>query len=69
MNLGEFRKLTQHLRDDTPLLVDDVTNTHSEAQAELTTALDDGVTWHEDFGEADTPEESFGERRSVVLIK
>jgi hypothetical protein len=69
MNLGDFRKQTANLPDDTPLLVSGPDHSYEDVKATSTTALLHKKDWSEDYGEDMSPEKEFGKRKPVIIIE
>jgi hypothetical protein len=68
MNVGEFRKLTKDLPDNTPFLVPKSNHSYRGVTGYETTALYDSGAWTQDYGEDSTPENKYGRRLKVFVV-
>lgn len=70
MTVGQLRKIIEKLPDDTRVLAPSADHSFHDVDASASTALYDRRSgWTEDYGEDQTPEAEFGERRSVLVIR
>lgn len=68
MTLGQFLKRYQNHDPNTVLVTPGSDHSYEEACISATTALWDHGAWTEDYGEDQTPEAEYGERRNVIVI-
>ncbi len=68
MTLGQFLKRYANHDPNTVLVTPGSDHSYDEACVSVTTALNDGHAWTEDYGEDQTPESEYGRRRNVIVI-